>query len=572
MADLATTGKNLPLAGEATQLQTIPLSQNPVVRQLGLMVGIAASVAIGVAVVLWSQTPSYSILAGNLDQKGASEISDLLRQSNIEYKVDESTGAILVPSGRLQDAKMKLASQGLPRSDSVGFELLEQDRGFGSSRLVENARYQKAMEGELARTISTLSSVQSARVHLATPKKSVFVQPRQVVSASVVVKLYPGRSLDQGQVDSIVHLVASSVPELEASNVTVVDHKGSLLSGRQDGRALALSTRQFEYTRQLEEHYKRRVEDILSPMVGVDKVRAEVTADLDFTVSEQTEERFNPDAQAMRSEQLNEQSSGAGAPGGVPGALTNQPPAAGTAPEQAAGGGAGGAGGASQSNSKNSIRNFEVDKTISHTQQSSGRLRKLSVAVVVDDRQVPGAEEGKTERMQRTPEEVERITQLVKEAVGFNLQRGDSVRVINSTFLLPPAPEPLPELPVWQQSWFLDLIKQVGGLLLVLVLIFAVLKPTINKMLHAAHVVGEKEQGEAGEKGHEGEGAKGGKAGAQGEPGSPGELALEEGKPLLLTGKESYEQVLDAARNLIREDPKRVAQLMKQWVAEGANG
>ncbi len=560
MAELATTNPNAPLAGEAAAIPTLPLTQNPMVRQLGVMIGIAVSVALGVAVVLWSQTPNYSILVTNMAQVDAAEIVDLLRQSQIEFKVDETTGAVMVPSAKLSDAKLKLAGAGLPRSDEMGFELLQQERGFGSSRLVEAARYQKAIEGELARTISTIGSVQSARVHLAMPKRSVFVQPRKVTSASVAVKLYPGRALDQGQVESIVHLVASSVPELEASNVTLVDHKGSLLSGRNDDRALRMSARQFEYTRQLEDHYKRRVEDILAPMIGMDKVRAEVSADLDFTRVEQTEERYNPDSQAVRSEQLNERASNAGAPEGVPGALTNQPPAAGNAPEQANGeGGAGGGG--TQSSSKNTTRNYEVDKTISHTQNSVGRLRRLSVAVVVDDLIVPGPD-GKGIRQERTPEEIERITQLVREAVGFDQQRGDSVRVINTAFKLPTDLEPLPEQPLWEQAWFLDLVKQLGGILLVLVLIFTVIRPAIHRL---THVPAEAEGPEAFPDEDEEEGGV-----ARDASGMP--LIGADGQPLkLLTGKESYEEVLDAARGMIQEDPKRVAQLMKAWVAEGSD-
>ncbi|MBF0254988.1 MAG: flagellar M-ring protein FliF [Gammaproteobacteria bacterium] len=558
MAELATTQTNAPIAGEATAIPTIPLSQNPMLRQLGVMVGIAISVAIGVAVVLWSQTPNYALLIGNMAQKDASEIMDVLRSAQIEFKVDENSGAVMVPSAKLSEAKLKLASAGLPRTEEVGFELLQQERGFGSSRLVEAARYQKAMEGELARTISTIGSIQSARVHLAMPKRSVFVQPRKVTSASVAVKLFPGRALEPGQVESIVHLVASSVPELEPGQVPVVDHKGTLLSGRQDDRALAMSTRQFEYTRQLEEHYKRRVEDILAPMIGVDGVRAEVTADLDFNQTEQTEERFNPDAQAVRSGQLSERERNAGNPEGVPGALANQPAAAGVAPEQAAGGEGGGAGG-TQSSSKNTTRNFEVDKTVSHTRNAIGRLRKLSVAVVVDDLLVAGAD-GAAVRRERTPEEIERITQLVREAVGFDQQRGDSVRVINAAFMLPVEPEPLPELPIWQQPWFLDLVKQVGGVLVVLALIFGVLRPTIHRLTH----VPEPEAVET-------EAAKEERERLEADSNGLAALTGPDGRPLMLTGKESYEQVLDAARGLIKDDPKRVAQLVKVWVAEGSN-
>ncbi len=565
MADLATATHQPPVGGVPNSPS---LTRNPVVRQLGMMLGIAASVALGVAVVLWSMNPSYSVLTGSLQQQDASQVLEVLRQGNIEYKVDGATGSVMVPSAKLQEAKMKLASVGLPRGDGMGFELLQQDRSFGSSRLVEAARYQKAMEGELARTIATIASVQTARVHLATPKRSVFVQPRKVVSASVVVKLYPGRVLDRGQVDSIVNLVASGVPELEASRVTVVDQKGNLLSGRQDDRAMTMSTRQFEYTSTLEQHYKHRIEQLLAPVLGADRIRAEVTADIDFTALEQTAEQYNPDSQAVRSEQYSEQGSASGSVGGVPGALSNQPPAAGSAPEQAGGTAGGSSGGAAGSSSKNTLRNYEVDRTISHSQQKSGRLRRLSVAVVVDDRVVPGDKEGEVKRIERTPEEIDRIAQLVREAIGYNVQRGDSVKVINSAFIVPPEPEPLPEVPLWEQSWVMDYAKLGGGFLLVLLLILLVLKPTLQKMTASMQLAASQSVG-AGAVAMAGEGG-GMMAGASGDLRS--QLINNPDEPLQLTGKESYEEVLDAARHLISEDPKRVAQLVKQWIAEGSNG
>jgi flagellar M-ring protein FliF len=558
MAELATTQNNAPIVGEASVIPTLSLLQNPMVRQLALMVGIALSVALGVGVVLWSQAPNYSVLMTSMAQADATDIVDTLNQSQIPFKLDPTSGAIMVPSDKLGEAKLKLAGAGLPRSEEVGFELLQQDRGFAASRLVEAARYQKAMEGELARTIATIGSVQSARVHLAMPKRSVFVQPRKVTSASVAVKLYAGRALDPGQVESIIHLVASSVPELEASQVTLVDHKGNLLSGRNNDRALMMSARQFDYTRQVEEHYKRRVEDILTPVLGMDRVRAEVSADLDFDQVEQTEERFNPDAQAVRSEQLSERASNAGAPEGVPGALTNQPPAAGVAPEQANGGEGAGAGG-TQSSSKNSMRNYEVDKTVSHTRNSVGNLRRLSVAVVVDDLLVTAADGSQT-RQERSAEEIERITQLVREAVGFDAQRGDSVRVINAAFNLPTELDGAPALPVWEQPWFLDLVKQLGGILVVLAIIFTVVRPAIHRLTHVPEPVAEEDEEEEDEEE---------KARQLHDSGTP--LLGADGQPLhLLSGKESYEEILDAARGLIQDDPKRVAQLMKVWVAEGA--
>jgi flagellar M-ring protein FliF len=546
------------------------LQDNPIFRQIAVMVGIAASVAIGVAVVLWSQTPSYSLLLGNLAQKDAMEIAQALQQAGIEYQVDQSSGVIMVPTSELQEARMKLAGQGLPRTDSVGFELLQQDNGFGSSRLVETARYQRAIEGELARSIMTMANVESARVHLATPKQSVFIRKRKVPSASVVVKLYSGRSLEKGQVEAITHLVAASVPELDVSKVTVVDHKGRLLSRKDDSREMTLTTSQFEYTRDLEEHFKQRVEDILAPLVGRENLRAEVTAEVDFTITEQTRENYNPDATALRSEQINEQASRLSEVQGVPGALTNQPPAAGNAPELAGGDGTA-ENGVPLNTSKRATRNYELDKTISHTRLPSSTLRRLSVAVVVNDRVVAG-EDGQVREIPRTPEEIDRISNLVKEAVGFNLTRGDSVRVINASFFIPAPMEPLPELAIWEESWFWDLMRQIGGVLLVLLLIFGVLKPTMTRLTSQVVASGEEDEGVAGG-GVRADGSyvAEGPLGAEGGAGAGrGGLALEEDETIHLPGPGSYEKTIDAARRMIEEDPKRVAQVVKKWIAEDA--
>ncbi len=546
MAEVTNTG-----TGAGNRLAAPRLTQNPLARQLAVMVGIAVSVALGVVIALWAWTPNYSLLYGDLAEKDASEVVAALQQAGIEYKVDGTTGAVMVKSSQLQDARLKLAGQGLPRGGSVGFELLQQESGFGTSRAVEAARFHRALEGELARTVATLASVQTARVHLATPKQSVFVREKQHPSASVTVKLYSGRTLEKGQVAAIIHLVASSVPGLDASRVTVVDHKGNLLSGQMDTREMMMTATQFEYTAQLESHYQQRVEEILTPILGADRVRAQVTADVDFTLTEQTEERFNPDLPALRSEQINEQSSRLGAAqGGIPGALSNQPPAAGTAPEQAAGAAGGEQAGAAEplNVSKRATRNYELDKTISHTRLSSGTLRRLSVAVVVDD-VVTTNDAGDTVRQERTPEEISRITQLVKEAIGFNAQRGDSVRVINQAFLAPPPPEPLPEVPIYEEAWVWDVAKAVGGTLLVLILIFVVLRPTMKKLTAAPMIV------------HA--------PGGAGIPGGVGAGELDSsGEPVRLPVKGKYEDTLDAARQMVHEDPKRVAQVVRSWVAE----
>ena len=561
MADAANV-KSLPAANPGVGMPAIV--DNPWLRQMAVMVGIAASVALGVAVVLWSQSPNYAPLYGNLAEKDASQVMEALQQTGADFRVDEASGMVMVPSAKLKEIRMQLAGQGLPNGTGVGFELLQQDTGFGTSQMVERARYQQALQGELARTIATIGAVQSARVHLAIPKQSVFIRKRQPPSASVTLRLHNGRVLEAGQVEAIVHLVASSIPELEPGRVTLVDHKGRLLSDEQESRDLKLSATQFEHTRRIEEHYRARIEDLLTPIVGRDKVQAQVAADVDFTVTEQTQERYDPEQSALRSEQLNEeQTSGLGA-GGIPGALSNQPPAAGSAPEDAGGQGGVEGDGTAINSSRQSTRNYELDRVISHTRMAPISLRRLSVAVVVDDIATVGAD-GTVGVRERTPEEIERLTELVREAVGFDARRGDSVRVMNSSFLNPEPVADLPAVPIWEQGWFIDIVKQVGGLLMVLILIFFVLKPTMRR-LTASHA-------ELAGGGDDPERARveGPLASADGTAGDGQDLLLgSDGQPLQLPSGARYENIMDAARQLVDEDPKRVAQLVKTWMNEEA--
>lgn len=560
MAGELTTRANS--GGGLPALKTQVLLENPLVRQVGVMIGVALSVAIGVAVVLWSRTPSYSLLYGSLSEKEVPQIIEALQQANIPFKLDQASGALMVPNADLHQARMKLAGLGLPQTDGLGFELLQQETSFGTSSNLEAARFQRALEGELARSITTLANVETARVHLATPKQSVFVRQRKYPSASVVLKLYPGRTLETGQVESITYLVAAGVPELAPERVTVVDQKGRLLSGDDRSQGIGLSTAQFEYTRELEEHYKQRIQDILTPLLGRDNVRAEVTADLDFTVTEQTQERFNPDQPALRSEQTQEQLSKLNPVQGVPGALTNQPPAAGTAPEKATGQ-PGEAKPEPINSSKQATRNFELDKTISHTRLPVGALRRLSVAVVVDDHVTTEAG-GDLKREPRAQEEISRIETLVQEAIGYSVQRGDRVQVVNAAFHAEEELATLPEPPLWEQPWFWDVVRQVGAVLLVLLLVFGVLRPTLKRLTSPAAVEGEAAEGAAARE-------------ARSEEGLEGELADEEDMAALgkdermrLPGPGSYERTLEAARQLVREDPKRVAQVVRRWITEDA--
>jgi flagellar M-ring protein FliF len=560
MADAGNTG-SLPAAESNGGMTAIV--DSPWLRQIAVMVGIAASVALGVAVVLWSQAPNFAPLYGSMAEKDASQVMEALQQSGAEFRVDEATGMVMVPSAKLKEIRMQLAGQGLPNSVGMGFELLQQDTGFGSSQMIEKARYQQAIQGELARTIATIGAVQSARVHLAIPKQSVFVRKRQPPSASVALRLHSGRILEDDQVEAVVHLVASSVPELEPGRVTVVDHKGRLLSGDPESREMKLSATQFQHTRRIENLFRERVEGLLIPIVGRDKVRAQVTADVDFTVTEQTQERFNPDQPALRSEQLNEQQSVDAAAGGVPGALTNQPPAAGRAPQEATNAGGVVEPSDARNSSRQSTRNYELDRVISHTRMSPISLRRLSVAVVVDNISSVG-QDGKVTVRERTPEEIERLTELVREAIGFDARRGDSVRVMNSSFLSPEPVADLPEIPIWEQSWFLDIVKQVGGLLLVLVLIFFVLKPTMKRLTSTSTELAIGGDGAARVEGPLAQTQEGGAEGQE------SLLLGSDGEPISLPGGGKYENIMDAARQLVDEDPKRVAQLVKTWVNEEA--
>lgn len=544
----------------------------PILRQLGLMVGLAASVALGVSVVLWSQTPNYRVLYSGLASQDAAQIADALQKDGIEYKVDEATGAVMVGADQVHAARLKLASQGLPKGTAQGFEMLNEQPTFGSSQFMESARYQHALEGELGRTIATLGNVQNARVHLALPKQSVFVRNREQPSASILVSLFPGRELSEGQVSSVVHLVASSVPNMSAERVTVIDQKGRLLTIPESSRGMQLTTNQFEYRRRLEDYYIKRIEDIISPIAGAGGVRAQVVAELDFSITEETKETFNPEQNALRSEQTVDEQSGlsGNVPSGVPGALTNQPPAGGTVtpPSSAAiknlaalnAPAAANNGSAALNSTKRATRNYEVDRTISHTQMPTGSLRRLSVAVVIDDKQTVG-QKGEAVRTPLKPEEITRLTALVKETVGFNEARGDSLNVINASFTVP-AETPVPDQPLIERPWVKDLAKQGLGAIAVLLLIFVVLKPVLRSLAEKGKPVPATP--------------------LQQIPGNP-ELtnmasnqvgSLNQGTALQGGGQSNnsvnYESQLANARALVGQDPKRVAQVVKGWVATDA--
>lgn len=577
------------IEGEASHIFATKVDAHPALkglagltigRQIGLMLGLALSVAIGVAIVLWSQEPSYGRLYSEISESDVAEILEILNKENIKYKVETGSGAIMVPMDQVSTVKLKLAAQGLPKSNSLGYELLDKDQGFGSSKSVEVVRFQRALEGEIARTIMSIQNVKSARVLLAIPVQSVFVRERKKPSASVMVNLYQGRSLDKGQVESIIHLVSSSVPQLDADQVTVVDQKGQLLNSNDSSVAGNLTAKQFEYKKNIEEHLMGRIENILTPLVGSDGMRVQISADVDFTETDRTQEMFNPDLPALRSEQTSEEQSTMNAIQGVPGALSNQPTPAGTAPEATPPPtGAQGAAGAPPkpaplpgSAAKNATRNYELDKTITHTRLATGALRRLSVAVVVDDRHVPQSD-GTLKLQSYSQEDINRFSDLVKQAVGFDGARGDQVTVTNVTFKMDDLLDPLPSIPFWEQGWFLDLMKQAAAVLAVFFLFFWVLRPTMRSLAGRAI---EEEQALALAEAQAKAAAMGGfvrfdekgipfAVTAENDPGENYAMSPSTQDLLLLDTPHSYEHRLEYVKRLVDDDPKIVAQVIKSW-------
>jgi flagellar M-ring protein FliF len=558
------------------------LSQMTMLRQVGLLVGLAASVAIGFAVVLWSQQPDYRPLYGSLSGMDANQVVEALTVADIPYKIEPNSGALLVKSEDVARARLKLAGAGVAPSDgNVGFEILDKEQGLGTSQFMEATRYRRGLEGELARTVSSLNNVKGARVHLAIPKSSVFVRDERKPSASVLVELYPGRTLEPSQVMAIVNLVATSVPELDKSQVTVVDQKGNLLSDQQELSELTMAGKQFDYTRRMETLYTQRVHSILQPVLGNGRYKAEVSADVDFSAVESTSEMYNPDQPALRSEQkLAEERQNNGGPQGVPGALSNQPPAPGAAPQQASAAAPAGVAPGQPLLDDNgqqivdpatgkpmlapyptdkrdqSTRNYELDRSISYTKQQQGRLRRLSVAVVLDDQVRVDPQSGETSHVPWSADEIARFTRLVQDAVGFDASRGDSVSVINTPFIADNSEE-IVDIPFYTQPWFWDVVKQVLGVLFILVLVFGVLRPVLNNISGAG-------------KGKELAGGRDAELGEMG--GLSGELSDDRvslGGPqsiLLPSPSDGYDAQLNAIKNLVAEDPGRVAQVVKEWI------
>lgn len=522
----------------------------PSLKPLALLIGIAAAVAAGVVIVLWSKEPTYSLLYGNLGQQDAAQIAQALDTNNIPYKIEG--GTITVPADRVHDARLKLASQGLPEGDG-GFAVMSKEPGFGVSQFMEGARYQHALETELARTISNLQPVEGARVHLALPRQSAFVRDRRPPSASVFLQMKPGRRLETEQVTAIVNLVASSIPELEADQVTVVDQQGRLLSAPEGNDEMAAREKQLEIARGMEERYTQRVEQLLAPLVGPGRVRAQVVADVELSTTEEAREQYRPESQIVRSEQTAEETSRNGAgPQGVPGALTNQPPTPGVALPPGVAAGAQAANVNAQpvapntppdNTSRQSTRNYEIDRTVAYTRQPAGRLKRLTVAVLVDNLRATD-EDGNVKETALTPEQLENMTKLVKDAVGFDQARGDSVNVVNASFKGELTPEEVQEdpIPLWERPLIRDIAKLLAGLIVVLVIVLMVLRPLIRGLLASPRMA---------------------YAPAALPPGQQGSLPPQAAGPSL-----DYDGQISQARSMVTQDAARVAQVVKTWVGD----
>lgn len=530
-----------------------------IVRQIGLMVGLAASVAIGFAVVLWSQKAEQRVLFSNLSFSDANQIIEQLKLYNVPYNFDADGRAILVPDEYVHQARLKLASEGFTADKTVGFEILDKEQSLGTSQFMETTRYRRGLEGELARTIASMTSVRNARVHLGIPKDTVFIRDTRKPTASVFLELFSGRQLERDQVASIANLVASSIPALHVKDVTVVDQRGRLLNMRDKDVNVVLAAKQLEYTRSLEGTMLNRVNSILQPVVGMGRFRAEVSADVDFTAVEQTDELYNPDLPALRSEQtMDESRVGGAAPVGVPGALSNQPPGPSSVPEEASGDGVVAKSGGPGSARKQATRNYELDRTISYTKHQQGRIRRVTVAVVVDDLSSINAESGEVLKTPWDQNELERLRILVQDAVGYSALRGDSVNVVNTPFVAE-APIVTEDIPIWKEDWVWDVAKQAMAVIFVLVLVFGILRPILRNLAVAGTAGNVAGLGAAGEVSAE-------LAGLDGADFSSDSVTFGSDDDLLPTPNESFDYQLNAIRSMVAEDPARVAQAVKQWV------
>lgn len=544
-----------------TQFSLAAFMRLPMQQKLLSIIALSMLAAIVVAGWTWTRTPTFAVLFTNVSERDGGNIIAALQQMNVPFKFSESGGAILVPQQQVHELRMRLASQGLPKGGLVGFELMENQK-LGMSQFIEQINFQRALEGELSRSIQSLAAVAGARVHLAIPKQTGFMRDDQKPSASVVLNIHPGRNLDSNQVAGIAHMVASSVPHLPAANVSVIDQNGNLLSAEKtNGRSTGLDATQLKYVQEIEASTVRRIETLLAPLVGPGNFRAQVTADVDFSQSEQVAEIYkpNPPAEAsIRSQQVSEDAGGKPAAAGVPGALSNQPPVPATAPLTAppAPGTPGAQAGATAPAStpaaaasppaagaavamaaqgrRDATTNYELDKTIRHVRQPVGAIKRLSVAVVVNHRKETD-KDGKASFKPLAPKELAQINDLVKEAMGYNKERGDTLNVQNSPFAAGDKQD-VAETPIWKNptviGWALEGLKYLVFAGVAGYLLFGVALPFLRGLMARAAQI----------------------------------PAVQEEVAYAAPGAIGYDQKVEVARSLAREEPKAVATVIKDWV------
>jgi flagellar M-ring protein FliF len=554
MTNTQTSGNSAASKGSSSFLTGF--NRLNVMRQAGLLVGLAASIALGFSVVLWSQREEFQPVYPSMEGFDISELAQVLESGAIQYRIDPASGVVLVPADQVAMVRLEIAAAGITRDNGFGYEFMDQEASLGTSQFMEQNRYKRSLEGELQRTITNFRHVQAARVHIATPERTVFVRDARKPTASVFLTLLSGRQLTNTQVQAISNLVASSVPDMDPADVTIVDQAGNLLSSRQDNPEFQIAGEQFEYVRLYEETLVGRVNRILMPLLGSGRFTAEVAADIDFTRTEQAAESYNPDAAVLRSEQsMDERSSGAEIIAGIPGALSNQPPGLAQVPETLEQAQAAQVAADNGNVRSQATRNYEIDRTISYVTSDPVSIRRLSIAVVIDEPEGEGISPW-------TPEDIDRITALVRDAVGYSADRGDSVTVINKRFAQPEIAV-IEETPIWEQPWFASALRQGAGALFVLILVFGVMMPVLRRL----SAVGSDSRALV---------AVGGGTDMQyadlQADGSTrmrdDSVTLSGGDELLLPGPSeyNYEQQLNAIKVLVAEDPARVAQVVKNWI------
>ncbi len=520
-------------------------------RIIVAILAIIGSMVFGSGLLLWAMKDYVPVFPG-LSQPDTARVTDYLNSRNLPYKVDSKSGLVLVPSGKARELQIELAGIGLLSSGTSTPDIFSQNQPLGTSQFIELARYQHTLESELSRTVANLRNIDSARIHLALPKRSTFVRKQGNASASVTVKMMAGRALEREQVRAIKSLVSSSVPYLETSRVTIVDEWGALLSGGVDDDLSEVSDRQFVYSRKLEEHYVQRIKELLIPLVGPDRLRVSVAADVDFTYEEETQETFEPDSAQVRSEQdQRRRTAGAGDATGIPGAVTNQPPE----PAAGADGEDGEEPNPANDITRNLTKNYELDKKISHIRNAPGRVLRLSAAVVLDTSTgAPDAEpvDG-AEPAAAVPDEadIELFTALVREAIGFDEERGDSVIVFNKSFLPPAVIEPPAEATLWEKPMIWTLARQGVAALIILVVALFIIRPALVALRR------EKVKPD---------GRSGAGDGEDGDADPDAKDASDKGGNGV---KEAHGDILLMARTMARDDPKRVARVVKDWVETG---